>query len=310
MSLWVSASRVKAERLVLVRVDLRFDELPCGASETLQVRQPGANAADGSEPGDADRGRDQHQPRGSWQRGVRPRVECVTDGQRGTVGVTDHVDGFRLAQRGSQVEHREPGRRLEIFHFEPQQSRRRDAVPRQAQADDAIAARCQRQADAAQAVRGVRQAVQQQHAAVGVTCRLQDESAIPVERPDVRVAETARIEPVEGQPVGNGEVLRDVSPDLVQKQLLALTVLRERRDPTVGVVGSGEFGRETHAVPGLQLGPGPQEMQVKPDADEQQCRQQRAHRSAQPASALRARSAPPAFPEPFQRIIVGLSRLS
>ena len=96
------------------------------------------------------------------------RVERVADGQRGAVGITDHVDRLRRAERRAQVAHRELRRGLEVLDLERQQSRRRRAVPRQAQADDTIAARRQCLANAAQAVRRVGESVQQQHAADAV----------------------------------------------------------------------------------------------------------------------------------------------
>ena len=72
--------------------------------------------------------------------------------------------------------------------------------------------------------------MQQQHSADGFARGLQDERAVPVERPDVRIAETAGIEPVVRRPVGRVEVPCNVSPDLVQKQPLARAVLRECLD--------------------------------------------------------------------------------
>ncbi len=168
--------------------------------------------------------------------------------------------------------------------FERQQPRRRGAVPRQTQADDPIAARRQRAgrccagctanpSDRAAAAR--RRRASPAGCRTNVRFQLKDQTFGSLRLP------------------GLNRLYGDRSASSRCPAMSVRTWSRSSRSRArycasvvtrpVGVVGCGEFGRQSHAVPGLQLGPGPQEMQVNPDADEQQCRQQRAHRTAQPA---------------------------
>ena len=114
------------------------------------------------------------------------------------------------------------------------------------------------------------------------------------------IAEAAGVEAVVRQPVGCWtQSASQVCPDLVQKTLLALAILTQRDDAAARVVVGSEFGGETHPVPGLQLGPGPQEMQVKTERrptatpSATNCRPtQPAHQCAQDRPPLRFRIVP------------------
>src|SRR5262245_37189569 len=130
------ASRVEAERVVLVWIELRLDLLPRCTLEPGHARESGADPCDDRESRDRDGWRYQDQSRGSRQRiGRVALIKSVVDRERRAVRVADHVDGVTLANLAAQVDHGEPHRGAHVFDAEVDQSARRSAVTWQPQTD-------------------------------------------------------------------------------------------------------------------------------------------------------------------------------
>ena len=194
-----------------------------------------------------------------------------------TVRVSDDEDRRLGAEAAPQIAHGEPHGGLHVLHLEREQPRGCGAVSREPQRDHVQSARGEILRQRVQAVRGIREPMQQQHRR-GRRCGRVLPCAVPVVRPGRGIALAAPEVAVEWQPVLGLRLCVHLAIELGEQTSLERAIVRDRAH----LVGARdrEFLVEVCAMPGLQLGPAAQEADVEHDAHQQHADERPAERTS------------------------------
>jgi hypothetical protein len=244
-------SRVRRERVVLVRVVLGEHVEPSRLLEDRDDREPAHEAGQPGGRRDADHGREQDDAGRRRERGAFRDVERVLDDERSAVGVADEIERFALTDPAPNVSGADACGGAPVFPLDLRQRSRDGSMARHPERQRINAAVAEDFREPPHAVRSVRQPMDQERAAANLG-RRELVRAVPVAREAARARETPGEVSVGEGPVLGRQALLDLFVNLPEDLILAVqVVLQSERLPHFRGV---QLRRGDEPVPGLQVG--------------------------------------------------------
>ena len=237
---------VGGEGIVLKGVEFGNDLGPGHLFEAGDICHEAFPPGEGGGGGDADgRGDEDEACRG----GLVEVFEGVVHGEGAAGGVADHVEGFGFGL-GGEVFHGEIDGGGQVFPGDGDEAGGRGAVTGVAESDDPVAVLVEGFAEDAEAVGGVRHAVEEEDAAPGMGGG-QFKGAVPVGVLLVGVGEAAGAVSGEGEAGAGFGLVVDALVELGEEGLFECEVVLEGLNFMGGVL-RGELGGEVFGVPDLE----------------------------------------------------------